>query len=718
MSRPQTSASPQPPGDYAAERDRLAAVSRSKSAKGRDVGAIPPIADVDRRERCRTSLRLFCTTYNPGAFSLDWGEAQIRAVERIEECVRQGALYAFAMPRGSGKTTLCRMAALWAVVYRYRRYAFLIGANKDKAHEAVEALQTYLRFLPELAADFPEISWPFEALDGIANRASGQTCGGEPTMIRIGKARIILPTVPPPANWPKHWPLRHDGRVPTSGAIIGASGLSGQGLRGSVMTLTTGESVRPDLVVLDDPQTDQSARSRLQNETRIRLVSGAVLGMAGPGQTISAVMPCTVIEPGDMVDTILDRDQHPLWRGERTALLSSMPTHLDAWDPYFDLYRQGAQQEPPDLRAANEYYRARQDVLDAGAVASWPARKLPDEISAIQHAMNLYCRDSRAFFAEYQNDPRAKSAEETKELQAAALVQKLSRVPRGQIGPEASILTAFIDCSSRLLWYAVVAWDSHFGGHVVEYGSWPEQTRAYYTQHDARPALMDHYPNLNEEATLYAGLRDLTGTLLPRRFSRVDGGEAGVIELCLIDAGWSTDTVYRFTRQSAHGPALLPSKGVAATNVARSVDELERKPGERAGPGWRLGIESAGRGRRVMFDADQWKTFVADRFLMPPGSPGGLMLPGSDPFSVRLMADHLAAEFAVPKRARGRTWLKWSIRPERPDNHLFDCVVGAAVAASVRGLVWSAATAAGDGPRSGSGRKKVNIETMFEKRRI
>ena len=41
-------------------------------------------------------------------------------------------------------------------------------------------------------------------------------------------------------------------------------------------------TVRPSLVVLDDPQTDESARSLSQCATRESILAGAVLGLAQP----------------------------------------------------------------------------------------------------------------------------------------------------------------------------------------------------------------------------------------------------------------------------------------------------------------------------------------------------------------------------------------------------------------------------------------------------
>ena len=45
--------------------------------------------------------------------------------------------------------------------------------------------------------------------------------------------------------------------------------------------------------------------------------------------------------------------------------------------------------------------------MDEGAAVAWPERFNVDELSAIQHAMNLLFRNEPAFMAEMQNDPRA-----------------------------------------------------------------------------------------------------------------------------------------------------------------------------------------------------------------------------------------------------------------------------------------------------------------------
>ena len=53
----------------------------------------------------------------------------------------------------------------------------------------------------------------------------------------------------------------------------------------------------------------------------------------------------------------------------------------------------------------------------------------------------------------------------------------------------------------------------------------------------------------------------------------------------------------------------------------------------------------------------------------------------------RLLADHLTAEYRIKTEGRGRTVDEWKLRVEGLDNHWLDCLVGAAVAASMQGAV-------------------------------
>ena len=677
-------------------------------SKVRDIGPIPPIggycagcrrepvdgcqqcADIRgealiRRELCRESLRTFCEVYNHETFCLPWCADHLRMIERIEEAATLGALYAFAMPRGQGKTVIVRHAALWAISYALRRYVFVIGAEKEKATDTLNAIRMYIRFLPLYGDDFPEIAYPVRRLEGIAQRAHGQTSGGESTMLEWSADRIMLASVKPPANWPAEWPLKPDGLVPTAGAVVSGAGLTSEGIRGSVLTLTSGESVRPDLVLIDDPQTPESARSPTQNATREQLVSADILGLGGPGKTISAVMPCTVIAQGDFIDTILDRKKHPLWRGERTQLLRSMPANLDAWESYFELYRRCAQLEPPDFTEANAYYLARQEELDAGASASWAERKRPDEVSAIQSAMHIYCRDPRAFWAEMQNAPLL-PIEVQNALKAGDVAARVNRVRCGVVPAGMSRLTAFIDVQQAILYYTVCAWNESFGGAVVDYGTFPKQNREVFTAADARPTLVQTTGIATLEGSVYAGLESLTDFLLLHEWTLATGGVIR-IERCLIDAGWGAaeELVTRFCRQSKHAALLTPSKGFGITAGQSPMSEWDQAKAIRTGDNWVLRQPVGKFGRKIMFDANHWKTFVANRLRQPVGEKGSMLLFGDSADAHRMFADHVCAEYPERTFGRGREVDQWIRRPNMTENHWLDCLVGCTVAASFQG---------------------------------
>lgn len=702
--KPKSKPSPKPTPKLSAGpdkvRDSQAAISRAKSSKAREIGEIPDISDIERRERCAKSLKLFCETYNPTAFYYGWSDDHLRVIARIEEAATQGSLFAVAMARGSGKTTICRMAALWAVAYQLCRYVFVIGATDAKACEALDTIRVFVRFLPEFSADFPEISYPAQRLSGIANRATGQTCRDVSTLIEWSADQIVFATVPPPANWPKHWPLRDDGMVPSSGTVVSASGLTGEGIRGSLKTLMTGEMVRPDLVLLDDPQTPGSARSNIQNINRLKLISADVLGMAGPGQSIAAVMPCTVIERGDMIDQVLDRSKHPMWRGERSGILKSMPTNMDAWEEYFDVYSTCAQFEPPDFTDANEYYIEHREKLDAGAKASWEDRKDAAEVSAIQSAMHLYFRDRRGFMAEYMNEPVAESAVSLSALTADEVIAKGSNLPRLVVPRTSTILTAMIDVGAHVLWYAICAWDEKFGGAVIDHGSYPDQRRDYFTAADARLTLGD-CPGMggqSQDAAIYAGLTAIAAHVLGRAYTIEDdtAGHTLKVERCLVDANWGpgTDLVYEFCRRSSYAGTLIPSHGKFIGASSNPMGSWPARPGEKKGTCWRISASAGGRGRHVTFDANWWKTFAADRLRTPEGGAGCLRLFHAPTGGHKMIADHITAEYPVPVTGKGRTVEEWKEKPGR-DNHWLDCLVGSMVAASIAGAKWSAAAASG-----------------------
>jgi phage terminase large subunit GpA-like protein len=398
-------------------------------------------------------------------------------------------------------------------------------------------------------------------------------------------------------------------------------------------------------------------------------------------------MPCTVIRPGDLADTILDNKRHPEWNGERTKLVYAWPKNTELWNKYAEIraesLRAGRRGEE-----ATEFYRQHRAEMDEGAEVAWPERYNYDELSAIQHAWNLRLQDERAFWAEYQNEPLPETTEPSGGLTADQVADKVNRVPRGEVPADAITLTAFVDVHQSLLYWLVIAWAEDFTGYVVDYGTYPRQDRGYFAAYDARPSLSDILPGAGLEACLRKGLDEAVAACVGREFRRADGAIMRV-ERCLVDANWgqATDLVYDFCRYSPFAGSLLPSHGRYIGAASRPLNDYQRRPGDRCGLNWRIPSPANARAMRyVIYDTNYWKSFVAGRLAMAIGDRGGLTLFGCNPNDHRLLADHLTAEYRVRTEGRGRVVDEWRQKAVHRDNHWLDCLVGCAVAASIQGI--------------------------------
>lgn len=658
------------------ERERSGAGAREQSQSFRDIaGEMPAVADPQRKARAAESFKAFCETYLAEIFALDWSDDHLRALDYLQTAVRDGGLFAYAMPRGSGKTTLAEAASLWALLFGYRQFVVLIGSDEGSACELLDSIKTQLETNDLLLADFPEACYPIRCLDGIAQRANGQLVDGVRTHIGWGAKEVVLPTI---------------AGSPASGGILRVAGITGR-IRGlKFVRPGDGKSVRPDLVIPDDPQTDESARSPSQSAQRVRILCGAILGLAGPGRKIAGVMPCTVITPGDMADEILDRQRHPEWQGERTKLVYAWGERTDLWDRYREI-RSAGLRSGDGGKEATEFYRRNRAAMDAGSHVAWPARHDPDELSALQHAVNLEMdRGKAAFAAEFQNEPLAENAGDEEKLTADQVAQKLNGFGRGEIPTEANRIVCFIDVQKPLFYWGVCAFADDFTGWVIDYGVWPEQPRKYFHRRDVKKTTAVVLKSKSLEETIYQGLVRLTGELLTREWTRNDGAQLR-IEKCCIDEGWgeSTDVIRQFARESPHAAVIVPTKGqYFGAKSTRGINDGKPKPGEERGDHWRRPPVAGKRAvRSALFDSNYYKSFTHARLSTPIGGRGCLSIFGDDPEEHRMFAEHATAENPTVVEAKGRRVTEWQLPPSKPDNDFLDVMSGCCVAASMLRVV-------------------------------
>lgn len=686
-----------PSSGYERHRERMAQRSAEQSRSGRDIGPVPKVADPERRERCRLDLRAFALTYFPDLFVLEFSEDHNRVIKLIERAVLTGGRFALAMPRGSGKTTLCsEVAPLWAVLYGHRRYPIVIGAEARHATQIASAIIVQLETNDRLLEDFPEACYPIRCLEGIRQRALGQLSEDRPTRLKLTDTKVVLPII--------------DG-APSSGAVIEAVGVTGS-IRGRKHQAATGESLRPDLALIDDPQTDESARSPSQVETRLSVIAKGVLGLAGPGQKIAGLAAVTVIEPDDAADRLLDGPDAPDWIGERCRALYSFPDRVDLWDEYRELYVAGLQRG--DTAEASAFYAERRELMDQGARPAWPARYNDDELSAVEHCMRIYLTRPEAFLSEYQNEPARESEGDGLEiLTPDELLARTSGVPRGLVPDEAERLVAFVDVQAHALFYTVSAFSRRFDGWVVDFGIFPDQGRDYVTYREAKKTLGLAYPSAGREGGITAGLDDLAEKILGREWRRHGGGVVPV-ELMLVDANYETETIYSWARASPHAARVMPSRGRYYGATAKPINERKRKRGERTGPGWFIPAPGGRRSiRELVWDANHWKSFTWSRLMTPKGDPSAMYLPGepAEARRLRMLADQLTAETRQRvTSSSGRTIDEWTNQRNR-DNHLLDTTVGTVVAASVLGVSLL------EGERREGGRKRRRVVDVAAARR-
>jgi len=680
------------PQNYAERKKRQAERNAEMVRAAQDIGELPMVVDPQRKAAAEESFCTFCETYFREVFYLPWSDDHLKVIEKIERAVRTGGLFAMAMPRGSGKTVLCQTAVLWSALIGATPFVTLIAASADRAKNLLENIKTWLETNRRLAEDFPEVCFPIRCLERITNRQKGQKHNQQPTRIEWSADRIVLPTI--------------EGSK-ASGVVISCSGMKGSDIRGQNYARPDGQVVRPQLVMIDDPQTTESAWSPSQSQRREAILAGDVLGMAGPGKKIAGLMACTVIRPDDMADRLLDREKHPEWQGERTKMVYAFPSNEKLWAQYAEI-RSDSLRNDGDGSEATKFYREHQEAMDAGSRVAWAARHNEDELSAIQHAMNLRLRDEAAFFAEYQNEPIVETEGEEM-LTTEEVAAKLNGYVRGVLPLETSHLTMFIDVQQKALFWLMAAWSETFTGYVIDYGTWPDQRRDYFTLRDIRRTLLQLAPGAGLEGSIYAGLERLCEERLGRSYRREDGAEIK-IDRVLIDANWgqSTDVVYQFCRQSKHAGVVLPSHGrfVGASSVPFS--EYRRKRGDRVGHHWRIPVTTGKRQvRHVLIDTNYWKSFVHARLAVSMGDPSCLSLFGHEAKPHQLLAEHLTAEFRVKTMARDRTVDEWKLRATRPDNHWFDCLVGTAVAASIQGVTLPTLAS-----RSNAPRKRIKLSRL------
>ncbi|MDR3232279.1 MAG: phage terminase large subunit family protein [Planctomycetaceae bacterium] len=345
----------------------------------------------------------------------------------------------------------------------------------------------------------------------------------------------------------------------TSGATLVSVGITGA-IRGKNRMMPNGEIARPDMIVIDDPQTDSVARSPVQIRKLEDVINKTVSGLVGPSEELGMVMTCTVIQEGDLADRYLNQKLYPQWRGLRFKMVEKMPERMDLWDKYWET------RKTKDYVAATMFYKRNRSEMQKGAVVSWEANYTVDkQLDALQFAMDKYYENYESFMAECQNEPVSGECE-TVIVPAKTIRTRLNGLERRQIPLDTQAITAFVDCHDDLLYWMVAAWSGDFIGYIIDYDVFPEQTRQNFSRSDkSLITLKKQFNERRSEGSIAAGLEMLLYQLLDENYTMPDGSEnneVNRIDKILIDSGYKPHVIESVIMKIGSPVNVRPSLGV------------------------------------------------------------------------------------------------------------------------------------------------------------
>lgn len=654
--------------DFGSKRaEYLAGYHKQARQSARDIGdgydELVSKINWKKRKSFRNDYEGFVKYYLNNLFYNPFTDHHRQVIDALVGRLTYGGYQAVAAPRGDGKTSIVVAFVIWAILYGKVRLAVLVAANRAAAESLLDEIKNYLEHNELLNRDFPDVCYPIKMLEGASQRCKGQTVHGERTRIGWKGDEVVFPHV------------KLKGKVSdASGAIVTTRGID-SAIRGIVKG-----GVRPDIIICDDLETRESARSSTEIENRKKTVSSDILGSAGPDKLMPVVLLCTIIARGCLADQLTNNKESPAWNGIRQRRVIEWPKNKDLWDEYLDLREKCQSEGDAYSRKAHLFYLKNRDVMDEGSVVSNPYRYRPHllddaggdentlEVSALQAAYNdMMDFGYDAFMSEFQNDPVVEKAEISR-IEAHHICNKINRHARRGVPSGVSKITRFVDCGSKWLHWAVVGWCEGMVGYILDYGTESvnspdgnipdEKERAKQIQIAIFDALNRIY---HQEKSGYPSIA--TGEMLP-------------VNITLVDAGYMPDAVMSFCSSKVDN--WMPAIGGSGMLARYRSPKPTMKGVRYIGSGFHQSLQR-GNVWTWVHDATHFKLLAQEGLRVPDvDTKGSISLFGSNPSEHKTFARHICAESFDPDK---RKFIELS-----KQNHWLDCVAGCCLCASILGF--------------------------------
>ncbi|MEO1525796.1 MAG: terminase gpA endonuclease subunit [Planctomycetota bacterium] len=661
------------------------AKAKTKAVRdSQDIGRPPEgLGDPQRRRWSDHSLLFHLGAYYPETFHRNFDADLLKVIGEIEDCVDNSGARAYALPRGAGKTSILIRAVIWAVLTGRRRFVSLLTATDKSSRKLMRTIKKIILTNKRLHEDYAEELHCLISLGNRSNLAGGQHVGGMRTAIVYESGMLTSGFI--------------EGRD-VNEFVISCVSITGD-VRGQHHVTVDQETVRPDCLLADDPQTKASARSKAQVKSRTELLNGDALKLAGE-RNMAAFAAVTIIKKRDMADQLTDRSISKRWRGVRIPLVKEWPGEdaMKLWKQFAELYE-------TELENDQSHDESRQFVIDhfdalhdGAEVFMRDKYDRETEVSALHHAVIEKTLDEDQFEAEFQHNPKSDHAEretlfelDVEEIKTRTVPTKRLEVPEG-----VEVITAFIDVQKDTLPYSIIGWTLQGRGYVLDYGAHPSQGVPYWTKQDVSTTLSDVYGALSGGDLIRAGLEDLTEAILGNDLYDADGERAFSVDKLAIDVGWKlhSDAVRTFARESVHRSRIHPYQGRYVGARSKGWQKTKRARRERGINCELIDPPKGQRGNRELStDINWWKSKIAEALTIPATSEKAVVLFEFEPNDA--IADHLmiAEHWGESEYCRevtdkgGHRFTEWkAVGTGQVENDYWDCLVGCAALASTLGV--------------------------------
>lgn len=257
---------------------------------------------------------------------------------------------AWSVPRGHAKSTyLSNMYPIYNIVYHLRQFILIISETQDGAKMFTDFVNNQLKENEKLRNDFGELMSPNSREN-----------------VRDNSEKFI-----------------------TLNNIMVASGSTQKQLRGMRHL-----NARPDLIILDDLESDKSTNTPELRQKNLIWYTKTVNPLGDPQKTAFIYMG-TLVNPNGLLPYVMQRAD---FKSKRYSAIVSPPDRQDLWEEYERIYRD--LENPDRLDSAEAFYFLNKEEMDKGVEVLWDDR-MP-YYKLIQEKCNV---GTRAFNSEYLNLP-------------------------------------------------------------------------------------------------------------------------------------------------------------------------------------------------------------------------------------------------------------------------------------------------------------------------